>query len=344
MKIEIFKNEKAKVEQDLKSIKRKSDLISWIRVALFILMVVFLTYGYFNKNNKFYLLVLISALVFLILVKYHSNIEADVKYKQSKIQVYNKYIKRLNGTWYDFKDKGSEYLDENMPYLKDLDIFGEGSLYQYICSANTLYGKKSLVNHLKQTKYNLEDIIKYQDAVKELSSMKEFSNEIETLSYLIKQNKKKNINKEIKKFIEVCEEKTQSQSKIKKILMIVLPAIFIALAVLSLIGINPIYENLLKSVLVINLILAFANMAKSTAILSPIGDFYKNIKVYDNLFKEIEKTSFESKYLNELKETLNKDGGSINAVKSLKKNRLIYRVKTKFLGKYNFKWDIFMGL
>ena len=54
MKIEIFKNEKAKVEQDLKSIKRKSDLISWIRVALFILMVVFLTYGYFNKNNKFY--------------------------------------------------------------------------------------------------------------------------------------------------------------------------------------------------------------------------------------------------------------------------------------------------
>ena len=103
--------------------------------------------------------------------------------------------------------------------------------------------------------------------------MKEFSNEIETLSYLIKQNKKKNINKEIKKFIEVCEEKTQSQSKIKKILMIVLPAIFIALAVLSLIGINPIYENLLKSVLVINLILAFANMAKSTAILSPIGRF-----------------------------------------------------------------------
>lgn len=343
MKIEIFKNEKAKVEQDLKSIKRKSDLISWIRVALFILMVVFLTYGYFNKNNKFYLLVLISALVFLILVKYHSNIEADVKYKQSKIQVYNKYIKRLNGTWYDFKDKGSEYLDENMPYLKDLDIFGEGSLYQYICSANTLYGKKSLVNHLKQTKYNLEDIIKYQDAVKELSYMKEFSNEIETLSYLIKQNKKKNINKEIKKFIEVCEEKTQSQSKIKKILMIVLPAIFIALAVLSLIGINPIYENLLKSVLVINLILAFANMAKSTAILSPIGDFYKNIKVYDNLFKEIEKTSFESKYLNELKETLNKDGGSINAVKSLKKIGSYIELRQNFLGNIIlngiFLWD-----
>ena len=73
MKIENFKNEKIKIEKDLKEMKRKSDLISWIRVALFILMVVFLAYGYFNKNNKFYLLVLLSAVAFLILVKYHSN-------------------------------------------------------------------------------------------------------------------------------------------------------------------------------------------------------------------------------------------------------------------------------
>ena len=51
MKIENFKNEKIKIEKDLKDMKRKSDLISWIRVALFILMVVFLAYGYFNKNN-----------------------------------------------------------------------------------------------------------------------------------------------------------------------------------------------------------------------------------------------------------------------------------------------------
>ena len=36
MKIENFKNEKIKIEKDLKEMKRKSDLISWIRVALFI--------------------------------------------------------------------------------------------------------------------------------------------------------------------------------------------------------------------------------------------------------------------------------------------------------------------
>ena len=52
MKIESYKTEKLKVEKDLNEMTKKSDLISWIRVALFILMVVFLTYGYFNKNNN----------------------------------------------------------------------------------------------------------------------------------------------------------------------------------------------------------------------------------------------------------------------------------------------------
>ena len=148
MKIESYKTEKLKVEKDLNEMTKKSDLISWIRVALFILIMGLLSYGYFKK----------------------------IKYKKSKIQVYQKYIKRLNGTWYDFKEKGTEYLDENMPYLKDLDIFGEGSLYQYICSANTIYGKKSLVKHLKQNDYNLDYIIKHQEAVKELSNMQDFAN------------------------------------------------------------------------------------------------------------------------------------------------------------------------
>ena len=86
---------------------------------------------FFKKIDIFYAFVAVLTIIFFVIVKLHSDIELKIKYKKSKIQVYQKYIKRLNGTWYDFKDKGTEYLDENMPYLKDLDIFGEGSLYQY---------------------------------------------------------------------------------------------------------------------------------------------------------------------------------------------------------------------
>ena len=320
MKIEDYKKKREEIEKSLQELNKKSNFISWIRVALFVAIVALLSYGYFNKNNIFYGLVLILTVVFLATVKLHNNIEAKIKYRESKGNVYKKYIKRLNGTWYDFRDRGTEYLDEKMPHLKDLDIFGEGSLYQYICSANTVYGKKCLVNHLKNTEYNLDDITKHQKAVEELSHMQEFSNEIETLSNLINENKKKNVNKEIKKFLEVCEDEGSNQASVNRFLMWILPPVFIAVVVLFLIGINPVrYANILKLVLIVNLLLAFLNMQRSTAVLLPVADFYKNIKVYEDIFKEIESREFKSPYLKELKQTLSKDGGSIKALGELKK-------------------------
>lgn len=344
MKIEAYKNEKSKVEKDLKEMNKKSNLISWIRVALFILMTVFLAYGYFKKNNLFYILVLVFMAVFFIVVKFHTDMETKIKYKKSKLQVYKKYIKRLDGTWYDFKEKGTEYLDEDMPYLKDLDIFGEASLYQYICSANTLYGKQSLVKHLKQKDYNLNDIKKYQQAVKELSTMQAFANEIETLSYLIKENKKKNINKEIKKFIEVCEEEKSNQSNIKRFIMIFLPAIFVATVVLCLLGIKVgVYSNALKLVLSLNLIITFLTMQKNTSVLLPVSDFYKNIKVYENIFKEIDKQNFESPYLKELKQILNKDDGALKCINEIKKIGSYIDLRQNFVANIvlngAFLWD-----
>ena len=344
MKIEDYKKKREEIEKSLKELNKKSNFISWIRVALFIVIVAVLAYGYFNKNNMFYGIALILTVVFLVAVKLHNDIEAKIKYKESKIKVYKKYIKRLNGTWYDFKDKGTEYLDEKMPYLKDLDIFGEGSLYQYICSANTVYGKKCLVNHLKKTDYNLDDIMKHQKAVEELSHMQEFSNEIEALSYLINENKKKNVNKEIKKFLEVCEDEDSTQPSVNRILMWILPPVFIAVVVLFLIVINPaIYGSLLKLVLILNLLLAFLNMRKSTAVLLPVADFYKNISVYENIFKEIENKEFKSEYLKELKQTLSKDGGSIKALGELKKIGEYIALRQNFVANVllngAFLWD-----
>ena len=53
MKIESYKTEKLKVEKDLNEMTKKSDLISWIRVALFILIMGLLSYGYFKKIDIF---------------------------------------------------------------------------------------------------------------------------------------------------------------------------------------------------------------------------------------------------------------------------------------------------
>lgn len=186
--------------------------------------------------------------------------------------------------------------------------------------------------------------MKYQQAVEELSKLEDFANEIETLSYLVKENKKKNVNKEIKKFLEVCEDQKSTQSRLIRSLMWVLPPVFIAVVVLFLIGINPVlYGNLVKIVLIINLLLAFLNMQKSTSVLLPIGDFYKNIKVYEGIFKEIDKMNFTSSYLKELDDKLNKEGQSIKALDELSKIGEYINIRQNFVGNVllngAFLWD-----
>ncbi len=344
MKIDTYKQNKIKLKEELDDFNKKSNLISWIRVVLFVACVATFVYGYFNKISSFYFISIVLLVGFLVVAKLHNNIESKIKYKKSKMKVYQKYIKRLDGTWYDFEDKGYEYLDEKMPHLKDLDIFGKGSLYQYICNANTLYGKKFLVKHLKNTDYNLDDILKYQKSVEELSNMKQFAEEIETLSYLIKENKKKNINKEVEKFIEVCEDETVNQGKLKKLSMWILPPLLIALVVLSVIGIDTLKNvEFAKTVLILNLLITFSAMAKSTAILSPICDFYKNIKIYESIFEEIDKAEFKSEYLNELKQKLNKNGGSLKSLKELNKIGEYISIRQNFVGSVFFNglflWD-----
>ena len=82
MKIESYKTEKLKVEKDLNEMTKKSDLISWIRVALFILIMGLLSYGYFKKINIFYAFVAVLTIIFFVIVKLHSDIELKIKYRR----------------------------------------------------------------------------------------------------------------------------------------------------------------------------------------------------------------------------------------------------------------------
>ncbi len=63
--------------------------------------------------------------------------------------LYIRGTSRLNREWKEL-DPGLNFADRNHPYASDLDLFGEGSLYQLICSARTQIGRETLVNWMKQ--------------------------------------------------------------------------------------------------------------------------------------------------------------------------------------------------
>src|ERR1700678_1994770 len=79
---------------------------------------------------------------------------------------YARGIARLARDWKSL-DGGAQFADPDHSYAADLDFFGEGSLYQHVCSARTQIGRETLVRWMKGCA-NATEVRERQEAVAEL--------------------------------------------------------------------------------------------------------------------------------------------------------------------------------
>ena len=82
------------------------------------------------------------------------------------IEYYEKGTARLTRNWASL-DGGDNFLDQEHFYSKDLDLFGQGSLYQLLCSARTGIARETLARWMKAPA-ELEEIQARQQAISEL--------------------------------------------------------------------------------------------------------------------------------------------------------------------------------
>lgn len=149
----------------------KINLVSNLRIftALVILVV-----GYFSFYNpplwyaEFPLLFL-----FAILVKNHSKLFKEKIHLENLVRINKQETQALNGDSSCFIT-GSEFIDPHHPYSHDLDIFGEGSLFQAVNRCNTIHGKKEMAKRLSYPLESTQEIQHYQTAVKELATKPDF--------------------------------------------------------------------------------------------------------------------------------------------------------------------------
>lgn len=80
---------------------------------------------------------------------------------------YDCAIERINGNWARSAFKGEEFSDPNHVYAADLNVLGEGSLFQLLCTTRTSLGRRGLANYLLATP-SLEETLLRQQAVREL--------------------------------------------------------------------------------------------------------------------------------------------------------------------------------
>src|SRR5581483_2394816 len=62
---------------------------------------------------------------------------------------YDRRLAVLAGQWAGRGDAGRRYLDDTHPYAQDLDLFGDGSVYELLCTARTRAGQDTLAEWLR---------------------------------------------------------------------------------------------------------------------------------------------------------------------------------------------------
>lgn len=115
----------------------------------------------------------VTLLLFLFLVKRHALLFNEKTHLENLVRINAAEGKALSGDYATFQP-GTSFIDPRHPYTHDLDIFGTGSLFQYLNRCNTLNGQKQFAQGLAHPLTEASAIRSQQEAVKELSTRTDF--------------------------------------------------------------------------------------------------------------------------------------------------------------------------
>jgi MutS domain V len=81
---------------------------------------------------------------FAMLVVVHARVRTHRRRAERAAAFYAGGLARLDGRWPGTGRSGARFLEPDHPYAADLDILGEGSVYERLCAARTSMGEETL--------------------------------------------------------------------------------------------------------------------------------------------------------------------------------------------------------
>jgi hypothetical protein len=119
--------------------------------------------------------------LFLGLVVIHSRVEEARDRARRGAAFYQKGLDRLNHRWQGKGDTGDRFREPEHPYAEDLDLFGEGSVFELLSTATTSAGGDVLASWLLQPA-SVEEVRSRQEAVEELRANIDLREELAVLA------------------------------------------------------------------------------------------------------------------------------------------------------------------
>ncbi|AGX44597.1 MutS family DNA mismatch repair protein [Clostridium saccharobutylicum] len=298
-----------------KSIK----VIAYLRLLTLIIGLSVTLYTFIIKSYYISIEVFIfQLLIFIYLIIKHDKEIKKRKYSIALKDINEKAIKKLDGQWKSFEDDGSEFKNEEHSYSNDLDIFGKGSLFQWINSSKTFMGRQNLKSRLTNPLKTSLDITKIQQSLQELATELEWRQMFEAEGMI---SSNECINPE--ELYKWSKDRNELYTKTWLILLVrLLPCITLILIILAYFT-SLVNFKLLCFMSFAQLAILFIGLKKRSATFNAIYRYKNSINIYYKLLNLIIEKDFKSDYLKELKNNLvisKKD----DAVKAIEKLANIY--------------------
>ncbi|MEX0968695.1 MAG: hypothetical protein WD077_15795 [Bacteroidia bacterium] len=166
---EVYEQKLLSATSSLGKVKNQLNTIVVARLMVFIIAIILIALTFRISILISTSIFIVASIAFIFLVKKHLKLkeqEADLKLR---LRINKEEIAYLEGDLTAFA-AGEEFSSHEHSYSLDLDIFGEGSLFQSINRTGTMRGKELLAWWLANPLQEIDEIKLRQEAVQELAA------------------------------------------------------------------------------------------------------------------------------------------------------------------------------
>lgn len=332
---EFYSEKLEKYSTELKLVSQKLRRFALFRFVTFLL--IFAPVFIFGMKSWITLIISGAAIVlFFFLIKKNIQLEKNKRKFIELKKLAEDELLALKHSFSHFKN-GKEFLDTDHFFSYDLDLFGEGSLFQFLNRTSTINGRQQLANWLIRPSTKKEEIEKRQQAITELTLIPNWR-----LHFLANGNlfdETEDMNHEIKAWSEL-ELPLKNSSKVK-LLIWLLPVITVLSAIPAVLGISNLY---LTITILSQWFLMYFFWKRIKQYFGYFGRKSELLAKYMQLLKFVEERDFQAEYLVELQKKVRKPESASRIFKQLKSlvKELEYRqniIVGVFLNSL-FLWDI----
>ena len=323
-----FENQLAQFKDKLFTVRHKIRRISILRIIVFLLTIIGI---YICSLIHLYALVLVGLIglgVFIFLIIKHTRLYKDKKWNEALVSINNTELALLNGKT-DNLPTGKEFINTDHPFTSDLDIFGNGSLFQLIDRSATNKGKEKLADRLIHLLKNTDELVNRQQAINELKNKPTWRQYFQAHGKLADDEKFT-----IDSFLNWAEDKTVLFNKPFYRLMLVLTPL-LGFGTILLISFDYLTIGTFVLYLLLPLIIVGGKLGVINKLHNQLSRKTEIIKKYGDLFGMIENESFESELLSENKKHISDEN---------KSTQTIIKKLSGIMAAFDYRLNILVGI